>query len=313
MINDLNLTATSFGDYFKFNNQNYSFNTDIGVKYSNDYKTFCSIQSDYFKIVNDKFNFLEKLIWEYMLELSFDYYDIDEFLMWADCLNIGYGFDCETEDIQKWVSDVFGDVTKDEENPDEISKRMKLILKCIDFENKDYDNYFEICNIPDKYFFNNTVNGDEYFDNYLYELVDFYKISVLYNEWLEDSVDCLVEYDSNKVQEILNKERLLLINYLRSFNNIKPLKNKQQIKKVKSQVCYIMKDKSLGYYKIGKSSNPKQREKTLQAEKPSIKLIKIFKKDYESELHNKYKKQRKRGEWFDLNKVQVEYICKHYK
>jgi len=87
----------------------------------------------------------------------------------------------------------------------------------------------------------------------------------------------------------------------------------KSIKKIKPQIAYILKDKSLGYYKIGKSCNPLQREKTLQAEKPSVKLVKVFKEDCENELHNKYKKQRVRGEWFNLNKVQVEYICKHYK
>lgn len=87
----------------------------------------------------------------------------------------------------------------------------------------------------------------------------------------------------------------------------------KSIKKIKPQIAYILKDESLGYYKIGKSCNPLQREKTLQAEKPSVKLVKVFNEDCENELHNKYKKQRVRGEWFNLNKVQVEYICKHYK
>lgn len=100
---------------------------------------------------------------------------------------------------------------------------------------------------------------------------------------------------------------------IEELNRIREREYNKSIKKFKPQVCYIMKNKSNGYYKIGKANNPLQREKTLQSEEPSVELVKIFKKDYESELHNKYKKQRKRGEWFDLNKVQVKYICKHYK
>jgi hypothetical protein len=75
---------------------------------------------------------------------------------------------------------------------------------------------------------------------------------------------------------------------------------------------YIMKDNNTGFYKIGKSVNPRLRERTLQSEKPSIKMIKVFDKDIEKELHNKYKEFRVRGEWFDLNKIQINYICTKY-
>lgn len=72
---------------------------------------------------------------------------------------------------------------------------------------------------------------------------------------------------------------------------------------------YLMKDTNTGLYKIGRSKNPKHREKTLQSEKPTIKLIKIWEEDIENELHNLYHKFRVRGEWFKLTKVQVKYIC----
>lgn len=75
---------------------------------------------------------------------------------------------------------------------------------------------------------------------------------------------------------------------------------------------YILKDKNTGYYKIGKSINPLDREKTLQAEKPTYELIKIFNNDIETDLHKKYKEQNVRGEWFNLNKVQLKYICTSY-
>jgi len=78
------------------------------------------------------------------------------------------------------------------------------------------------------------------------------------------------------------------------------------------QKTYIIKDKNTGYYKIGKSVNPIIREKTLQAQKPTYELIKVFKNDIENQLHCKYKKHRVRGEWFNLNKVQLKYICTSY-
>ena len=75
----------------------------------------------------------------------------------------------------------------------------------------------------------------------------------------------------------------------------------------------VLKDNNTGYYKIGKSNNPLNREKTLQSEKPTYTLIKTFKKNIEKDLHNKYIKQRIRGEWFNLNNIQLKYICTNYK
>lgn len=92
----------------------------------------------------------------------------------------------------------------------------------------------------------------------------------------------------------------------------------QKRKSVKEKVCYLIKDHNIKYpdgssaYKIGKSSNPLNREKTLQGEKPTLELIKKFNKNWESVLHNEYERQNLRGEWFRLYPLQVKYICKHY-
>jgi len=77
-------------------------------------------------------------------------------------------------------------------------------------------------------------------------------------------------------------------------------------------VSYLIKDELTGYYKMGISKRPIQREKTLQAERPVIKLVKIFDKNVENHLHYKYRRERLRGEWFNLTKLQVHYICTHY-
>ena len=89
----------------------------------------------------------------------------------------------------------------------------------------------------------------------------------------------------------------------------KKIKIKTKSKKQSPAFCYIMKDTSSGLYKIGMSSNPKYREHTLQSEKPSIKMIKVFSTNIEKHLHSVYKSQRVRGEWFSLNKIQIRYIC----
>ena len=73
---------------------------------------------------------------------------------------------------------------------------------------------------------------------------------------------------------------------------------------------YLMKDEINGFIKIGRAKNPESRERTLQSEKPTIKLIykcKGFVSD-ETLLHKKYKKYRLRGEWFRLTNEQIEEI-----
>ena len=75
---------------------------------------------------------------------------------------------------------------------------------------------------------------------------------------------------------------------------------------------YIMHNKHNGYYKIGRSKNPKYREKTLQAEEPDIELIYkwLTSANAETALHSKYKTKRIRGEWFRLTTHDINEIKK---
>lgn len=71
---------------------------------------------------------------------------------------------------------------------------------------------------------------------------------------------------------------------------------------------YLMVDEKTGYVKIGKSINPKIREKTLQSEKPVIKILYVCDNNIEKKLHNEYKDKRIRGEWFSLSPEDIKYI-----
>lgn len=75
---------------------------------------------------------------------------------------------------------------------------------------------------------------------------------------------------------------------------------------------YLVKNKRNGLYKIGYSSNPANREKTLQSEEPENEMIWKTPVNCERELHKKFEKYRKRGEWFELTKVQVAWIVNIY-
>lgn len=81
----------------------------------------------------------------------------------------------------------------------------------------------------------------------------------------------------------------------------------------KVPVCYLMVDSHTNYVKIGFSISPDKRERTLQSEKPTIKLLHIFSENHERHLHNKYKQKRVRGEWFNLTEKEVNHIIKNYK
>lgn len=66
-----------------------------------------------------------------------------------------------------------------------------------------------------------------------------------------------------------------------------------------------MVDGQTNYVKIGFSINPEKREKTLQSEKPSIKMIHIFKENHERTLHGLFSDKRVRGEWFNLTEKDI--------
>jgi ribosomal protein L16 Arg81 hydroxylase len=85
--------------------------------------------------------------------------------------------------------------------------------------------------------------------------------------------------------------------------------------KTKKTAIYLMYDEHTKYYKIGRSLNPTKREKTLQSEKPSIVLKYSFSGviDDESALHDKFKDKRIRGEWFNLDELDIDYIIKYFK
>ncbi len=105
--------------------------------------------------------------------------------------------------------------------------------------------------------------------------------------------------------------------YLFNHQSFSFLAKTQQQKKTKPCYTYLMQDRKNGLYKIGISNSPKFREKTLHGQQPEIELLairkfanRLFAKYLETELHLEYKNNRTRGEWFDLDGLQVEEILR---
>lgn len=118
---------------------------------------------------------------------------------------------------------------------------------------------------------------------------------------------CLREYFRH-YKEILN-ECGIQLTHVPTEVNIENKKNKD------SCYVYMMKDEVNGYHKIGISKNPNYRERTLQSEKPTIRLIAA--KEYpirsiaeaiEMALHKTYETKRLRGEWFDLTDEDIDIL-----
>jgi hypothetical protein len=143
--------------------------------------------------------------------------------------------------------------------------------------------------------------------HYLDTICDLYyrKYSILFSNYLEIK-DFYISFCKKKYAADFKRDELIKRRQEEKKATEEKLKNKIQSK------TYIMKDSSTGLYKIGRSINPEVRERTLQSEKPSIKMVKVFEKNIERQLHSFYSKYRVRGEWFDLTNIQIKYICTHY-
>lgn len=81
-----------------------------------------------------------------------------------------------------------------------------------------------------------------------------------------------------------------------------------------STKIYLMLDTSCGWYKIGRSQKPSVREKTLLATRPTIELIQSWsgRDADETILHEMFADKRGRGEWFNLDRDDIEKIGEYF-
>jgi hypothetical protein len=126
----------------------------------------------------------------------------------------------------------------------------------------------------------------------------------------------ITTHQKKKINKVLDTVKDEIMRTSEDFINFKKIiKGNDIIEKPvihKESQTYLMKNRRNGLYKIGKSTTPAYRERTLQAEEPEIEMVKVWDDNIEDTLHKKYKKHRVRGEWFKLTKPQVKYICTHY-
>ncbi len=82
-------------------------------------------------------------------------------------------------------------------------------------------------------------------------------------------------------------------------------------KKERTYNTYIGTDSS-GMYKIGRTSNLIDREKSIRTGNHSYRTIILIKGDFENELHKLFSEKNIRGEWFTLSDIDLNYIISNY-
>lgn len=273
-----------------------------------------------------RLNEVEKRILDYALLYTYTYEVLDDYefnsnlFWWAD----SYDLD---EDFFKFIHDMclvhHNDVKENAEEFGLYINFTRLVLEAVEYRINKFDIYDNLSIEWEENDNIHTIVIEEYEDNLYYQVIneekilkclDFYDSYIQKNLLLKKDLETLQNLEKERIVKIMSCYESLnkLKNYRRSIYDTEKYLSLDEKKYMKPKKSYIIKDKNTGLYKIGKSNNPKNREKTLQAEKPTYQLIKTFNKNWESHLHKKYKEQRLRGEWFNLSKLQVEYICRHY-
>ena len=270
------------------------------------------------KIIKEPINNIEWEIIQSVLFCFFDW-DITKEDLWDSYFDyyiseyLPYDF---FEDVYKYLKDIYDDYEKDETIDDNFYEFNRLVLDVCKY-NANRHEIIEQLGYNDELLWEKEmfdIANKEYEDNLYYYVINQDRLLKVLDNIYTYLSENLLYLDS--IINIKAEEKKNIVQMLSCVDNLQKLSSysyyKKKPKKLKTRKSYIIKDKNTGLYKIGKSNNPKNREKTLQAEKPTYELIKIFNKNWESHLHKKYKEQRLRGEWFKLNKLQVEYICRHY-
>jgi hypothetical protein len=93
---------------------------------------------------------------------------------------------------------------------------------------------------------------------------------------------------------------------------IEPARLSAKEKRLRNGYVYLLKSDT-GHYKIGRTIDPENRQKTFGVQLPfNVQFECLIKSDdnhkLEKSLHERFEHRRVRGEWFDLTDDDVEYI-----
>ena len=192
-----------------------------------------------------------------------------------------------------------------------------VIFELFYIEQKDWKTSGYCLNVNLKW--KNWDNVIFYFSRFLGQEYDGLDIVNTYNTFLSHTRTMLEKinfftYTSEDVKKIApnkesitmmvkNKRNIIKIPFIEKETILETIfgQKKEYNQNDKNKV-YLMFNKRNQLTKIGISKTPRKREKTLQGEEPELFLAAVWEapKKVEKELHHKFSKKRKRGEWFDL-------------
>lgn len=126
-------------------------------------------------------------------------------------------------------------------------------------------------------------------------------IDKIFSEFSEEGWELLRDSEFGEIARMREERRI---------DSASDPSNRKAVKASRCGFVYVMRDTHLDAYKIGFSNNPQHRERTLQAEKPSIELLHKWQGTIADEemLHTAFAAKRIRGEWFRLTSEDIESI-----
>jgi hypothetical protein len=233
---------------------------------------------------------------------------------WAD-------YEYILENFYEWIYECVSDIYNDDKeyiDSNELHNFYRMIIDALKYKKDRLDIYDKICKDWDKDDYIYDIVTDEYEENIYCDLINddkIYKVICAYDDYIQENF-----LYKKKLKKLKKKEKKRILDILPCVERLGELKSNRIYyeketptkKQSKEKQCYIIKDHNTNLYKIGNSVDPKKRERTLQAEKPTIELIKVFNENHEKELHSIYSEHRVRGEWFRLSNIQVKYICTNF-
>ncbi len=176
----------------------------------------------------------------------------------------------------------------------------------IDLDDKEY---IEALKVAQEVY--DTINNVHYIVDYAY-LGNLQHCS---DDWLQDMLDRCEKAEIQTVIALWPQaiEAIKNVRQERDFRIYgRPKSNQTKKDKAKPGYVYLLQAES-GAYKIGRTQDPANRIKTFGIQLPfEVDFICVIQTpdmaELESRLHTKFADKQIRGEWFELNEDDVEYI-----
>ncbi|NOZ47052.1 MAG: GIY-YIG nuclease family protein [Chlorobi bacterium] len=217
--------------------------------------------------------------------------------------------------VLKGISDHCYGITTDDNSIEKINffyinksiKNPGYIFKLHLGEKKFYINLFNFSIfLTDIYQQLDPITTYETYIHYHRTLLEKHDIfTITYRELEKFESPNMTLLSKSRTEFIMNFDRVELLKFI--------LKTPKLFRfKENTNYTYLMFNKDTNAFKIGRSTRPQYRERTLQSKEPHIELLKTWEseKRIEKRLHRHFRNKKLRGEWFKLSLTDIKHINK---